>query len=132
MLLRVHVTALDPLRERDLLVGGEERHPADLAQIEPQGVERRLHREIELRRRLLVFERRLLLRKRLVLDAFDQLDRVVDQVRVEVLDLLLRELDLFEPGHDLVVREESSLETVLDEALQLLDFGKSNVDGQHG
>ena len=57
---------------------------------------------------------------------------MVDQVRVEVLDLLLRELDLFEPGDDLVVREESSLETVLDEALQLLDFGKSNVDGQHG
>jgi hypothetical protein len=37
--LRPHVAALDALRERDLLVCGEERHLADLAQVEPQRVE---------------------------------------------------------------------------------------------
>jgi hypothetical protein len=40
----------------------------------------------------------------LVLLPLDQLDRVVDEVRVEVFDLLFRQLDLFEAGDDLVVR----------------------------
>ena len=66
-----------------------------------------------------------------MLDALDQLDRVVDQVRVEVLDLLLRELDLVEPGDDLVVGQEALLETLLDEALELLDLRKGDIDGQH-
>ena len=57
---------------------------------------------------------------------------MVDQVRVEVLDLLLRELDLVEPGDDLVVREEALLEPLLDEALKLLDLRESDIDGQHG
>ena len=131
VLLRAHVAALDSLGERDLLIRGQERHLADLAEVEPERVERRLDREVELGRDLVVLRGRLLLRERLVLDAFDQLDRVVDQVRVEVLDLLLRELDLVETDDDLVVREEPSLETVLDEAVELLDVGKGDVDGQH-
>jgi hypothetical protein len=36
----------------------------------------------------------------LVLDAFDELDAVVDEVRVEVLDLLLRQVDLVEARDD--------------------------------
>src|SRR5262249_49796444 len=75
---------------------------------------------------------RLLARKRLVLLALDELDRVVDEVRVEVLDLLLRQLDLVEAGDDLVVREEPFLEPVLDETVQLFDFRQRDVDGQHG
>ena len=67
-----------------------------------------------------------------MLDAFEELDRVVDQVRVEVLDLLLRELDVVEPGDDLVVREEPLLEPLLDQALELLDLGEGDIDGQHG
>ena len=58
--LRDHVAALDALGEVDLLVGGEQRHLADLAQVEPERVERRLDREIELRRRLLLLDERLL------------------------------------------------------------------------
>ena len=101
----------------DLLVGGQERHLADLAQVEPQRVERRLDGEVELRRRLLLLGRAVRsCGQSLVLLALDQLDRVVDQVGVEVLDLLLRELDVFEPGDDLVVREEPLLEPLLDEA----------------
>jgi hypothetical protein len=45
-----HVAALDPLGQRlDLLVGGQQRHLADLAQVEPQRVERRLDREVDVR-----------------------------------------------------------------------------------
>src|SRR2546430_15784246 len=62
--------------------------------------------------------------------AFHQLDPVVDQVGVEVLDLLLRQLDVVEPGCDLVVVENALLETFLDELLQLLDVRKGDVDGE--
>ena len=58
VLLRPHVAALDELRERDLLVGGQQRHLPDLAEVEAQRVERRLHREIELRLDLLLLDRR--------------------------------------------------------------------------
>jgi hypothetical protein len=71
-------------------------------------------------------------RELLVLGALVELDRVVDQVRVEVLDLLLRELDVVEPRDDLVVREEPLLEPLLDQALELLDLGEGDIDGQHG
>ena len=119
--LRGHVAALDPLGQVDLLVGGQQRHLADLAQVEAQRVERGLDREVELRRRLLVLgERRLLVGRRLVLLALDQLDRVVDEIRVEVLDLLLRQLDLVEPGDDLVVSEEPFFLPLLDELVELL------------
>ncbi len=67
----------------------------------------------------------------LVLLALHQLDSVVDQVRVEVLDLLLRELDVLEPGDDLVVGEEASLEAALHELLELFDLGESDIDGEH-
>ena len=56
---------------------------------------------------------------------------MVDQVRVEVLDLLLRQLDLVEPGDDLVVGEEPLLEPLLDQALKLLDLGEGDIHGQH-
>src|SRR6266566_8277658 len=120
--LRAHVAALDALGEVDLLIGGQERHLPDLAQVEPQRVERRLDREVELRR-LDLLGQRLLMRQRLVLFALDELDAVVDQVGGEVLQLLLAELELVDPGDDLVVGEEALLFPGLDELLQLLDFG---------
>src|SRR5205085_8954024 len=97
-----------------------------------QRVERRLDGEVELRRRLrlLLRERGLLVRGRLVVLARDQVDPVVDQVGVEVLDLLLRELDLFEPADDLVVAEEPFLLSVLDELVQFLDVRQRDVDRQ--
>src|SRR5205085_1554448 len=94
--LRGHHPALDALGEVDLLVGRQQRHLADLPQIEAKRVERGLDGEVELRPLLLLREGRLLVRRMLVRLPLDQLDRVVDQVRVEVLDLLLRELDVFE------------------------------------
>ena len=49
VLLGLHVAALDALGERDLLVGGQQRHAADRAQVQAQRVERRLDREVDLR-----------------------------------------------------------------------------------
>jgi hypothetical protein len=126
--LRRHVPALDPLREVDLLVSGQQRHLADLTQVEAQRVERRLDGEIELRALLLLGQRRLLVRRVLVLLPFDQLDRVVDEVRVEVLDLLFAEVDFLEPGDDLVVGEESLLCSVLYELVEFLDVREGDVD----
>src|SRR5262249_1573571 len=71
-------------------------------------------------------------RELLVLDAFVELDGVVDQVGVEVLDLFLRELDVVEASDDLVIGEETLLQSLLDEALELLDLGEGDIDGQHG
>src|SRR5207302_7857506 len=105
---------------------------ADLPQIEAERVERGLDGEVELRPLLLLRERRLLVRRMLVRLPLDQLDRVVDQVRVEVLDLLLRELDVFEPGDDLVVGEEAFLLPVLDELLEFFYIWEGDVDGEHG
>ena len=47
----------------------------------------------------------------LVLLPFDELDAVIDQIGIEVLDLLLREVDLFEALDDLVVGEDTFVET---------------------
>ncbi len=58
----------------------------------------------------------------LVLFALDELDAVIDQVGVEVLDLLLGEIDLLEALHDLVVGEDSLLDPILDELVELLDL----------
>ena len=62
--------------------------------------------------------------------ALDELDVVVDQVRVEVFDLLLRELHVLEPVDDLVVGEEALLRSVRDELLELFDLGKRDLDGE--
>jgi hypothetical protein len=56
---------------------------------------------------------------------------VVDEIRVEVLDLLLGQLDVFEPGDDLVVGEEAFLLSVLYEPVQFFDVGEGDVDCEH-
>jgi hypothetical protein len=110
------------------------RHLADLTEVEAERVERGLDRQIELRRGrlrlVLAGQRRLLVRRALVLLPLDELDPVVDEVGVEVLDLLLGELDLLEPGDDLVVGEEPLLDAVLNELLQLFDVRQRDLDGQ--
>src|SRR4029453_12508966 len=85
-----------------------------------------------LRSRLfLLGESRLLVRRRLVLDALDQLDPVVDQIGVEVLDLLLGEVDFLQPRDDLVVGEEPLFLPFSDELVQLFDVGQRDVDREH-
>src|SRR3989442_1296959 len=86
--------------------------------------------QVELRSLLLFRYGELFVGRMLVRLALHQLDPVIDEVRVEVLDLLLRELDVLEPGCDLVVVENALLETFLDELLKLLDLRKGDVDGE--
>src|SRR6266567_3003803 len=130
--LRGHVAALDPLRQIDLLVGGQQRHLADLSEVQPKRIKRRLDSQVELRRALdLFFDERLLVRQALVLLAFDELDPVVDQIRREVFDLLLGELDFLDSFDDLVIGEESFLLSRRDQLVEFLDVGQSNVDSEH-
>ena len=75
---------------------------------------------------------RLLVGQRLVLLSLDELDRVIDEVGREVLQLLLREIDVLDGLDDLVVRQEPLLLPLLDELVQLLDLRKSGFDGEHG
>jgi len=63
--------------------------------------------------------------------ALDDVDTVLDQVRVEVLGLLFRELHAVEPVRDLVVGEESFLPPFGDELVELFDVRKRDVDGEH-
>ena len=53
---------------------------------------------------------------------------MVDQVRREVLELLLREIDVLERLDDLVVGEEPLLLPLLDELVELLDVRKGGFD----
>jgi hypothetical protein len=130
--LRAHLAALDPLGEVHLLVRRQQRHLPDLAQVEPQRVEARLDGEVELGRvlRLLLLDERPFVREALVVLALDELDAVVDQVGGEVFELILRELDFLHTGDDLVIGEEALLLPRLDELLELLDLGESDVDGE--
>ena len=119
--LRRQVPALDPLRQVDLLVGGQQWHFADLAEVEAQRVERGLDGQVELRWLLrVVWEHGPLVRRMLVLFPRNQLDRAFDQVGVEVLDLLRIQLDVLKPGSDLVVSQKPLRKTVRDEQPQLL------------
>jgi len=106
-------------------VGGQQRHLPDLAQIQPQRIERRLDTEVELRC-FLFLRLRLLVWRMLVRLALDELDAVVDQIGVEAVNLLLAELEILQPCRDLVVVEEPFLETVLGELLQLLNLGTTS------
>jgi hypothetical protein len=62
--------------------------------------------------------------------ALDELDSVVDQVRVEVLDLLLAELDVVQAQRDLVVVQDTLLQTLLHELLKLFDLRERDLDGE--
>src|SRR4249919_2807590 len=64
----------------------------------------------------------------LVLLPFDQLDRVVDEVRVEVFDLFLGEVDVLEPSDDLVVGEKALFCSVLYQLVELFDVREGDVD----
>ena len=74
-------------------------------------------------RDLLLLRLHLLKRRGLVLIALDEVDVLLGQDGVEVLDLLLRDLDVLETGRDLVVTEKALFLALGDELLQLLDLG---------
>ncbi len=127
-----HVAALDPLGQGNLLVGTEKRNASDLAQEEAKRVERGLDREIELGRpRLLLRDQRLLVRKMRTGLARGEIDAVIDQIGVEIFGLLLGDFRVLERRGDLVVAEESFLQTLLRQSLELFDIREGDLDSEH-
>ena len=125
--LRGHVALLDPLRQRDLLGGGEQLDPADRAQVETKRVEARLDREVELRllRRLALLRLLLLVSGDPVLA--DDVDAVVDQVGVKAPDLLLGDLDLLERRGDLLESQETLVLALRDQRADLLEIDERRL-----
>ena len=85
-------------------LGREQRHPSDLAEVEAQAVEAGLDREVELGGPLGLGRRAA--RDDLAVGV-QHLDAQLEQVRVEVLDLVLRDVGVLQHVDDLVVREEA-------------------------
>jgi hypothetical protein len=104
--LRQHVAALDPLRQLDLLGGGEQLHLADRAQVEAQRVKARLDRQVEV---VLLGLAALLLLVGADPVLGDHVDAMLDQVAVQAGDLLLGDLGLFERQGDLLEGEIAAL-----------------------
>jgi hypothetical protein len=126
-----HVPALDPPRQFDLLVGGEQLHPSDRAQVQAQRVEARLDRQVQLRLPRRVGRRRAVRRLRLLVGGQavprDHINPVLDQVGVQALDLLLGHLDLRERPRDLLERQVSPLTTLRDQPAQRLDVAERRL-----
>ena len=100
LLLGDQVATLDAPGQLDLAVGREQLHLADRAQVEPQRIQAGLDRQVDLG---LARVRRILRRAGLGLRgrhglAFsrDDLDPLVQQIRVQLRDLLLGDLHLFQ------------------------------------
>ncbi len=111
LLLGDHVAALDPLGEEDLLVRREQLDAPDRPQVEPQRVQARLDRQVDLglaRGRLGAVPVDLDQSGRAIV-AGDDLHAVFLQVGVELEDLLLGELDLLERRRDLLEGEVAAL-----------------------
>ena len=127
LLLGDQVTALDAACQLDLAVGREQLHLADGTKVETKRVQARLHRQIDLG---LACVRRVLrraclglgVRHRLAIGR-DDLDALVQQVRVQLRDLLLGDLDLFQRGGDLLDGQDPPFLAFGDERAKLVDLG---------
>jgi GTP cyclohydrolase I/GTP cyclohydrolase-4 len=133
--LRPHVAALDALGQRHLLLGGQQRHAPDRPQVEPQRVQAGLDREVDLRllgRRGRAGRGRLAglgggldargLRRRGAAVRADDVDALLVEVRVQLGELLLRDLDLLERRRDLLEGQEPPVLALADERAQLLQL----------
>ena len=140
LLLGDQVAALDALREGDLALRGEQLHAADRPQVEAQRVKRRLDREVDLRLARRVgrlgflpargrLEAATLGRRELPVRT-DDVDALAFQVGVQLGDLLLRDLHLFQRGGDLLERQEAALLTFGNERTELVDLRDGRVAHQ--
>src|SRR4051794_22512289 len=140
LLLGVQVAALDALRERDLAVGGQQLHAADRPQVEAQRVERGLDREVALRLARRVSSLSLgPAPRRLEASAFggrepavraDDVDPLALEPGMQLCDLLLRDLHLFQRGGDLLEGQEPALLAFGDERTELVDLRDGRVARQ--
>ena len=131
LLLGVQVAALDPLGQRDFLLRGEQLHAPDRAQVQPQGVQARLDREVDLGlpRRVGVLLPAGLgpLEAAALADrgppvVGDDVDALLLQVRMELGDLLLRDLDLLQRGGDLREGQDASVLAFRYERAKFIDL----------
>ncbi len=107
------VTALDPLRELDLLRGREQRHLADVLEEELQGVGRDLRVRLPLP-----------LRGRVgLLLAGDDLDLLLVELLVEGVELTGVEIELVESERELVGVEPPSSPPGLEQGTRLIGVG---------
>ena len=119
--LGLHVAALDALGQRDLFLGGEQRHLADLLEVHAHRVVgRRLDREVELGDDLFfgAWPRR---RRRQRLVALDDVDAEVVEEQEDVVDLVGREIDVLQHVGDVVAVQVALLAALGDELLDLFD-----------
>ena len=129
LLLRVEVAALDPLREVDLLLGGEQADLADVLEEQLQRVRRHVRLQVERGRLAPLAALRLGalgVRRRSLggIDVVDHLHALALQVPVELLDVALVDLDLGQRLGDLAVGDHAHGLTLGDEVLDLLELLK--------
>ena len=140
LLLGEHVAALDAAREDHLLLGGEQAHPPDRAQVEPQRIERRLDGQVDLDLLTLVGLRlgrpggaRLdaaALRFGQAAVFADDFDALLVEERVELLHLLLGDVHLLQAGLDLRERQHAALGPFRDQRLELLELSDRCLIGK--
>ena len=63
--------------------------------------------------------------------ALHQIDTVLSQVGVELVELILGQIDLFESPRYLVVGEEAPFLSILGQPLNLVNVWQSDVDREH-
>src|SRR5215216_1779029 len=129
LLLRVEVAALDPAREVDLLLRGEQTDLADVLQEQLKGVGRHVRLEVDRRLDLAapaLVRRALLLRGERGVDLLDQLDLRLLQEAVQLLDVGLVEVDLLDRHGDLGERQDAHLLALEEQALHLFEFLQIN------
>src|SRR5215207_6168841 len=126
LLLRVEVTALDPAREVDLLLGGEQPDLADVLQEQLKGVGGHVRLEVD---RRLGLAAPALVRRALDLrrgdgriDLLDDLDLGLLEEAVELLDVRLVEIDLGDGGLDLGKRQDAHLLPLQEQTLDLFEL----------
>src|SRR5690349_11647445 len=126
LLLRVEVAALDPAREIDLFLGGEQPDLADVLQEQLKAVGRHVRLEVDRRLRLAAattIGRTILLPGgQRGIDLLDELDLGALEERVQLLDVRLVDIDFRERGRDLGEREDAHLLTLEDQALDFFEF----------
>ena len=128
--LGVHVAALDALGQRDLFLGGEQRHPAHLAKVHAHGiVGGGLHREVELGGRLL-FDDGLRIGGDAL--ALDDVDAEVGEDAVDLLELFRREVDVAQRGGDVRAVEVALLATFFEQHSHLVGAEHGEVGGRGG
>ena len=141
LLLGGHVATLDPLCQRHLLLGVEQVDATDRAQVKPQRVEARLDGEIDLGPLALLgarlgrvrggrLDRAWLRSRRPTVLLLHDVDSLLVEIRVQLLELLLCHLDLFQVRSDLIEGQKAAIVPFGDQRAQLFDLADRSLIAQ--